>query len=66
MKPNVGKIDRTIHIVAGLALLSLLFVQPSNAHWWGLSSVLLVIVFMRWCPSYTLPGATTDNVRETK
>jgi hypothetical protein len=50
MQPNVGKIDRATRIVAGLALLSLLFVLPGNARCWGLLGVLLVTVFIRWCP----------------
>ncbi|HUO43907.1 MAG TPA: DUF2892 domain-containing protein [Burkholderiales bacterium] len=62
MQPNVGKIDRAIRVVAGLALLSLLFVLPGNARWWGLLGVpLLVTAFVRWCPGYALIGASTDG-----
>ena len=36
MTPNVGGMDRTLRIVAGLALLSLFFVLEGNARYWGL------------------------------
>ena len=34
MKKNVGKIERGIRIVAGLAILSIVFVEPKSL--WGL------------------------------
>lgn len=33
---NEGSVDRVIRIVAGLALLSLLFLLQGPAHWFGL------------------------------
>ena len=36
MKQNVGKIDRIVRVVAGLGLLSLLFILDGNARWIGL------------------------------
>ncbi len=67
MKPNVGKIDRAIRLLAGLALLSLLFVLPGSARGWGLIGLVpLATVILRWCPGYALLGVTTDDARETK
>jgi Protein of unknown function (DUF2892) len=40
MKPNVGTTDRVIRIVAGLVLLSLIFILEGNARWWGLVGLL--------------------------
>ena len=39
MKSNVGTADRVIRIVAGLAVLSLLFILEGNARWWGLAGL---------------------------
>ncbi len=36
MNVNVGGIDRTLRIVAGLAVLSLFFVLEGNARYWAL------------------------------
>ena len=33
MKSNVGSIDKVLRIVAGLALLSLVFILDGNARW---------------------------------
>ena len=52
---NIGGIDRTIRIVAGIVLLSLVFVGPKSA--WGLVGLVpLLTGLMRWCPAYTLLG----------
>jgi len=39
MKSNVGGIDKVLRIVAGLALLSLVFILDGNARWWGLIGI---------------------------
>ena len=53
MKPNVGKIDAAVRIVAGLLLLSLVFVLEGTTRWIGLIGVLpLVTGLMRRCPLY--------------
>jgi len=52
---NVGSIDRTLRIVAGIVLLSLVFVGPKSL--WGLIGLVpLLTGLVRWCPAYTLLG----------
>lgn len=47
---NVGGIDRTIRIIAGLLLLSLVWLVPSN---WGFIGIVpLLTGLIGWCPAY--------------
>ena len=50
MQCNVGKTDRVIRIVAGLALIGAgLFWQ----NWWGVVGLVpLTTGILRWCPAY--------------
>lgn len=58
MEANVGKTDRIIRIVAGILLLSLIFVGPQT--WWGLIGLVpLATAFMNFCPAYKLLGVDT-------
>jgi hypothetical protein len=58
MTQNVGNIDRILRIVAGLILLSLIFIGPKT--WWGLVGVVpLATAFMRNCPAYSILGVNT-------
>ena len=60
MKRNVGITDRAIRIVAGFALLSLLFVLEDNARWWGLVGLLpLATGLVGWCALYASFGIDT-------
>jgi hypothetical protein len=60
MTANVGNADRIIRIVAGLAILSLLFFVEGNARWLGLIGVVpLVTGLVRWCPAYSVLGTNT-------
>ena len=53
MKANVGRIDATIRIVAGLVLLSLVFVLEGATRWIGLIGVVPLITGMiGHCPLY--------------
>jgi hypothetical protein len=64
MQANVGGIDRTIRIVAGLVLLSLVFLLEGNARWWGLVGIVLLFTgFVRWCPLYVPFGIKTCRNR---
>ncbi len=55
---NVGNIDRIVRIVAGLVLLSLVFVGPQTL--WGLIGIVLLATgLMRTCPAYKLLGMNT-------
>lgn len=57
MEPNIGNIDRSVRIIAGLALLSLIFILDGNARWLGLLGiVLLFTATIKWCPIYGVFG----------
>lgn len=60
MKQNVGSTEKTIRIIAGLVILSLIFFLEGNARWWGLVGLLpLVTGLSGYCPAYTLFGMST-------
>ena len=60
MKANIGGIDRTLRIVAGIALLALVFVLEGDARWLGLIGLLpLATGLLRFCPAYALFGMST-------
>jgi DUF2892 family protein len=64
VKPNLGSIDRAIRIVAGLALLSLVFALDTGARWIGLIGIVpLVTGLFGSCPLYMLFGLTTCPMR---
>ncbi|MBI5277587.1 MAG: DUF2892 domain-containing protein [Burkholderiales bacterium] len=63
MKQNVGTIDRTIRIVAGLVLVGL--AATGTVGWWGwLGVVPLATGLVGWCPPYSLLGMNTCSVRK--
>lgn len=63
MKANVGGIDRTVRIVVGLALLSMLFFVEGDTKWWGLIGIVpLFTALVRWCPAYSLFGIKTCSI----
>ena len=60
MNRNVGGLDKVIRILAGLGLLSLLFILQGPARWWGLVGVVpLLTAFLGFCPLYPLVGINT-------
>lgn len=60
MEHNVGGIDRTVRILAGLALLSLVVLLEGNARWWGLVGLVpLATGLLGWCPAYLPFGIKT-------
>lgn len=65
MKKNVGGIDKVLRIVAGLALLSLIFILEGSARWWGLVGIVpLFTGTLGWCPAYTLVGLNTCPAKQ--
>ena len=55
---NEGTLDRTIRVVAGLAVLSLTVVGPGSL--WGLVGLVpLVTGLVGFCPLYTVLGIRT-------
>ena len=60
MKVNEGTLDRTIRVILGLVLLSLLFFIHGSAKYWGLIGIIpLVTAFIGWCPLYSIFGIKT-------
>lgn len=61
MKQNIGKTDRIVRIIAGLALLSLLFILEGSARWIGLIGLVpLATAAMGFCPLYCPFGINTS------
>ena len=57
MRKNIGKIDRTIRIIAGTALIATGFIFQT---WWGAFGIVpLLTAFVRWCPAYSIFGVDT-------
>lgn len=62
MRRNVGTVDRTIRIVAGLVLLSLVFILEGSARWWGLVGLVpLITGLASRCPLYMPFGIDTRH-----
>lgn len=58
MQCNVGKVDKSLRIVAGLALLAL--GASGLIGWWGLIGLVpLATALLSWCPAYTLLNIKT-------
>ena len=62
MKQNVGGIDRTIRIIVGLALISLVFIGPQTV-WGWIGVVPLATAIIGWCPPYALLGISTCKTK---
>lgn len=58
MNQNVGTVDRTIRVVAGLSLLSLTVVGP-HTPWGFVGLVPLLTALVGFCPAYRLLGIST-------
>ena len=57
MKTNVGNLDRTIRLLAGLVILGAGYYFKS---WWGLVGFGPMLTgFIRWCPAYLPFGINT-------
>lgn len=65
MKTNVGGIDRTLRILAGLVLIAL--AATGTVGWWGWIGVVpLVTGLAGWCPAYTLLGISSCPMRSSR
>jgi sulfite exporter TauE/SafE len=59
MKKNMGPIDRTIRMIAGIILLIFALVDPQS-NWWGFIGLLpLITSFVGVCPAYLPFGLST-------
>jgi len=67
MKANVGNADSAIRIIAGILILSAVFLLEGNARWFGLIGIVpLATGLIRWCPAYSLLGTNTCGVISKK
>ena len=58
MKCNVGKTDRTLRIVAGLAIIG--WGIATQSIWGAIGVVPLLTGIIRWCPAYVPLKISTD------
>lgn len=67
MKTNMGGTDRTVRVVVGLAVLSLLFILEGNARWWGLVGLVPILTgLVGVCPAYLPFGISTCSAPKAK
>lgn len=60
MSKNVGSIDRTLRVLLGVVLLSLVLLLEAPARWWGLVGLVpLLTGLFSFCPLYTLMGISS-------
>jgi hypothetical protein len=58
MQKNEGTVDRVLRVIAGLVLLSLVFIGPQSL--WGLVGIVpLATGLLGFCPLYKLLGLST-------
>ena len=62
MKANVGGIDRTLRILAGLSLIALTLTGVIGA-WGWIGVVPLATGLIGWCPVYPMLGVSTCKVK---
>ena len=60
---NEGTLDRALRVIAGAALLSLVFVGPQT-NWGWIGVVPLVTGIIGNCPVYSLFGISTCSVKQ--
>jgi hypothetical protein len=64
MKTNVGGVDRTIRLLAGVGIIAW---GVMNGSWWGaLGLVPLLTATIGWCPLYLPLGLSTCGVKSKK
>jgi hypothetical protein len=61
-KKNEGTLDRALRVVAGLVLISLVFVGPQTA-WGWIGIVPLVTGAVGSCPLYSILGINTCGTK---
>jgi hypothetical protein len=64
MQVNEGAIDRLIRVIAGLAIISLVFIGPKTP-WAWLGLVPLLTGMVGFCPAYAIFGVNTCGVRRS-
>jgi hypothetical protein len=66
MAANVGGIDRTLRIVAGVVLIALFFVLQGPARYIGLIGLVALFTgLFSFCPLYSLLGINTGGQKKS-
>jgi hypothetical protein len=66
MTHNVGSADRTVRVIVGLLVLSMLFID-GNARWFGLIGLVpLLTALIGSCPLYSIFGVSTHPKPQPK
>jgi hypothetical protein len=60
MKQNIGNIERAIRAIAGIILISLVFIGPQSV-WGWIGIVPLATAIIGWCPPYAMLGINTHS-----
>lgn len=63
-KCNMGTADRTVRVVIGLVLISLVFIGPQTA-WGWIGLVPLATAALGFCPVYSPLGLSTCKARSS-
>jgi hypothetical protein len=63
MNPNVGGIDKALRLVAGIALISIVFVGPQTP-WGWIGIVPIATALIGWCPLYKIVGLNTCSAKK--
>jgi hypothetical protein len=63
MKRNVGKSDKAVRLVVGVAIIAAGVYFQS---WWGaIGAVPILTALMGWCPPYALLGLNTCSTKSS-
>ncbi|NOZ42027.1 MAG: DUF2892 domain-containing protein [Alphaproteobacteria bacterium] len=65
MKPNIGKLDKIIRIIAGIILIGLA-IGGYFTPWSWIGVVPLLTALVGWCPAYRLFGLNSCPVSANK
>jgi len=65
MPRNEGTLDRALRIIAGLVLISLVFIGPKTV-WGWVGVVPLLTGLIGYCPAYKLIGLNTCPLSSSK
>ncbi len=58
MQQNIGTVDKVIRVLAGLALIALVFVGPQTP-WGWLGAAVIAIALVGFCPLYKVLGISS-------
>ncbi|WP_424967955.1 MULTISPECIES: YgaP family membrane protein [unclassified Dinoroseobacter] len=64
MTRNEGTLDRALRIIAGLVLLSLVFIGPQTP-WGWVGIVPLLTGLVGYCPAYSIFGINTCGLKKS-